>query len=224
MNSKWIPQRLRIILLREAINSTYSKNFINLRGGLDQYSTKSSLLQVISESKLKLAKLDQFFVSRQGFITRNPDSKVIALISNTSDFTKPLQEFVSREPGRELTVLDLGQIKQSDSKRVFSRALLNARSLEPELFQLLESEGWDKTLRMSDTWFVDWCLDNAVIFSNLKPAGKKLIIRIHRFDAFSWYGHLVDWSQVDGLVFVSRTIQSIFLRFMGRKLNGFHGC
>jgi hypothetical protein len=52
----------------------------------------------------------------------------------------------------------------------------------------------------------------------LKPKEKKLIIRVHRFDAFSWCGHLVDWSKVDGLVFVSKSIQSVFWEIHGLKV------
>lgn len=220
INSNKVSQRLKIILLREAINSTYSTNFINAPEGLAHSAFRGSLHQIITESKPKLAILERLFVSKSTKISESFESKEITLISNTSDFTTLLSEFICREPGRNVTVVNLGFIKRADPNRIFSKALLKAQSFEFELTQLFEVGGWKTVLQNADTWLVDWCLDNAVIFSNLKPSGKKMIIRIHRYDAFSWYPHLVDWSRVNGLIFVSKTIQLIFYEIHGWKVAG----
>lgn len=54
-----------------------------------------------------------------------------------------------------------------------------------------------------DTVFCEWCCQNAVWHSNNKRAGTKLIVRLHRFEAFREFPALVNWDNVDALIVVS---------------------
>jgi hypothetical protein len=108
--------------------------------------------------------------------------------------------------------------KSSDRRLIFSRYLLNAEEKEKEIYNILGPTGVTEKLFNSDTWIIDWCTENAVIFSQIKPKKTKLIIRIHRYDAFSWYAFLVKWENVDGLIFVSDTIRRIFTELHGENI------
>lgn len=57
--------------------------------------------------------------------------------------------------------------------------------------------------RTVDTVFCEWCCQNAVWHSNNKRAGTKLIVRLHRFEAFRDFPSLVNWEAVDALIVVS---------------------
>ncbi len=54
-----------------------------------------------------------------------------------------------------------------------------------------------------DTVFCEWCCQNAVWHSNNKRAGTRLIVRLHRFEAFRDFPALVNWDNVDALIVVS---------------------
>ena len=54
-----------------------------------------------------------------------------------------------------------------------------------------------------DTVFCEWCCANAVWHSRNKRPGTKLIVRLHRFEAFQPFPGRVDWAQVDALIVVS---------------------
>ena len=54
-----------------------------------------------------------------------------------------------------------------------------------------------------DTVFCEWCCENAVWHSANKRAGTKLIVRLHRFEAFLDFPSRVDWANVDALIVVS---------------------
>jgi glycosyltransferase involved in cell wall biosynthesis len=54
-----------------------------------------------------------------------------------------------------------------------------------------------------DTVFCEWCCGNAVWHSNNKRPGTKLIVRLHRFEAFRDFPTLVNWDNVDALIVVS---------------------
>ena len=54
-----------------------------------------------------------------------------------------------------------------------------------------------------DTVFCEWCCQNAVWHSNNKRPGTRLIVRLHRFEAFREFPGLVKWANVDALIVVS---------------------
>lgn len=54
-----------------------------------------------------------------------------------------------------------------------------------------------------DTVFCEWCCENAVWHSRNKRPGTKLIVRLHRFEAFQPFPGRVDWDKVDALIVVS---------------------
>ncbi|MFN4173273.1 MAG: glycosyltransferase family 4 protein, partial [Pseudorhodobacter sp.] len=54
-----------------------------------------------------------------------------------------------------------------------------------------------------DTVFCEWACGNAVWHSRNKRPGTKLIVRLHRFEAFRDFPKQVDWNAVDALIVVS---------------------
>ena len=76
----------------------------------------------------------------------------------------------------------------------------------------LSWETWSSTVKpdgrpmvpaKADTVFCEWCCQNAVWHSNNKRPGTKLIVRLHRFEAFRDFPALVNWNNVDALIVVS---------------------
>jgi len=59
----------------------------------------------------------------------------------------------------------------------------------------------------ADTVFVEWCLVQAALFTAIDPGTTRIIIRLHLFEAFTMFPHLVDLSRVDDLVFVSDALR-----------------
>jgi glycosyltransferase involved in cell wall biosynthesis len=73
-------------------------------------------------------------------------------------------------------------------------------------------ETWSSTVKPArqphvpadvDTVFCEWCCQNAVWHSNNKRPGTKLIVRLHRFEAFRDFPNLVHWDNIDALIVVS---------------------
>jgi glycosyltransferase involved in cell wall biosynthesis len=58
-------------------------------------------------------------------------------------------------------------------------------------------------LKDADAIFCEWCCEQAVWWSRHKRAGQTLIVRLHRFEAFTDSPRSVDWSAVDHLIVVS---------------------
>lgn len=54
-----------------------------------------------------------------------------------------------------------------------------------------------------DTVLCEWACENAVWHSHNKRPGTKLIVRLHRFEAFRDFPERIDWDAVDALIVVS---------------------
>lgn len=76
----------------------------------------------------------------------------------------------------------------------------------------LDWEVWKSTVKSEkppkvpahvDTVFCEWCCQNAVWHSKNKRPGTKLIVRLHRFEAFREFPDQMNWANVDALIVVS---------------------
>ncbi|WP_236648123.1 glycosyltransferase family 1 protein [Micromonospora sicca] len=78
------------------------------------------------------------------------------------------------------------------------------------------AEAWGEHLAWADTVFVDWCNLPAAMLTTIDPGTTRVIVRLHSFEAFSWWPHLADWSRVDDLVFVSEHLRDLTLAAVPR--------
>ena len=75
----------------------------------------------------------------------------------------------------------------------------------------------DEALGDSDTVWVEWGQRAAVAASLLPDRSRRTVVRLHSFEAFTVFPHLVDWSAVDDLVFVGPHIRDLLVP----RLRGF---
>jgi len=61
----------------------------------------------------------------------------------------------------------------------------------------------------ADVVFVDWCAALAVLFSMIDPGPTRIVVRLHSFEAFTAWPHLVDFSRVDDVIFVSDHLRDL---------------
>ena len=66
-----------------------------------------------------------------------------------------------------------------------------------------------------DTVFCEWACENAVWHSHNKRPGTRLIVRLHRFEAFRDFPERVKWAAVDALIVVSDHFRDMLARDYG---------
>ncbi|MGV9580718.1 glycosyltransferase family 4 protein [Streptomyces sp. NPDC003509] len=64
-------------------------------------------------------------------------------------------------------------------------------------------------LDWADVVFVEWCTAAAAFLTLVDPGTTRVVVRLHSFEAFSYWPHLVDFSRVDDLVFVSEHLRDL---------------
>ncbi|WP_038841076.1 glycosyltransferase [Salinispora arenicola] len=67
-------------------------------------------------------------------------------------------------------------------------------------------------LDWADTLFVDWCIAAAAITTLVDPGDTRVLVRLHSFEAFSFWPHLIDFSRVDDMIFVSSHLRDLTCR------------
>ncbi len=72
-----------------------------------------------------------------------------------------------------------------------------------------------EVLEVSETIICEWCCANAVWYSKNKPQGKRLIIRLHRFEAFTDYPSRIEIENVDKVIVVSQFFKELLIRSYG---------
>ncbi|OZV80971.1 hypothetical protein CA850_12485 [Micromonospora echinospora] len=92
------------------------------------------------------------------------------------------------------------------------------RRVEPVVEHLLtgasahgdQVETWLRPqLDWADVLFVDWCVATAALVTLVDPGTTRVVLRLHSFEALSFWPHLVDFSRVDDVVFVSDHLREL---------------
>ncbi|MDT8326465.1 MAG: glycosyltransferase [Roseovarius sp.] len=86
----------------------------------------------------------------------------------------------------------------------------------------VKPEGRPQVPEAIDTIFCEWCCENAVWHSNNKRPGTKLIVRLHRFEAFRGFPGRVNWGNVDALIVVSDWFRDQMIEKHGVKPERIH--
>ncbi|WBB71770.1 glycosyltransferase [Micromonospora sp. WMMD1128] len=124
-------------------------------------------------------------------------------------FLDLIRRHFDERPDVELRFLDPGE----DGTHV---PLLNNRRAMAQQILAGDTTYGDKVtewlapqVEWADVVFVDWCAALAVLFSLLDPGSTRVIVRLHSFEAFAVWPHLVDFSRVDDLIFVSDHLRDL---------------
>jgi glycosyltransferase involved in cell wall biosynthesis len=79
---------------------------------------------------------------------------------------------------------------------------------DPEVTTILEQE-LRPHLDWADVAFVDWCTGLAARLTAVDPGDTRIIVRLHSFEAFARWPHIIDFSRVDDLVLVSDIVRDV---------------
>jgi glycosyltransferase involved in cell wall biosynthesis len=141
-----------------------------------------------------------------------PAGRPLRLLVTTSandNFLGPVLERYRDRPGVELRFLDL-----ADSPALKRLAWAGRRMMEyrlggdplygAQLEQLLRPH-----LDWADTVFLDWCAGPAAMFGAIDPGETRIVVRLHSYEAFTRWPHLVDFSRIDDLVHVAPHVRDL---------------
>ena len=142
---------------------------------------------------------------------------VLVLADSDHRFSRPLIDAMKAiDSTLDFTVRTLddiaGSSKSSWPLRPFEQ--IQARSKDADTMNV--SEAWYRTLLEAvegfDVVWVEWCQRTAVLVSLLDLPHANVVIRLHSFEAFTVFPHLLKTSGINSLVTVSPALHSLINR------------
>jgi len=137
--------------------------------------------------------------------------------SGASIIAKVLGEASSQaEPAKPVAL----RVSSHDNKFLFR--FLDHAAHDPRL--TLRRETWRgiseaggalERTQSGEAIFCEWCGENAVWHSHNKPKGARLIVRLHRFEAYRDFPARVNWPAVDRLIVVSQHFKEMMIKAHG---------
>ncbi len=97
--------------------------------------------------------------------------------------------------------------------RTFITSIIEAlkRDHEVRLFDGDTVDQMRELMTWADVAWFEWC-DNLVIAATRLPKVCRIVCRLHSYEAFTDMPSQVDWTKVDRLIFVNRSVEEIFRR------------
>ncbi|XUZ95730.1 glycosyltransferase [Streptomyces araujoniae] len=135
--------------------------------------------------------------------------RLLVTTYSNANFLHPIRERYADHPGVEIRFLDL---KEDEALRPLARGgqrmMEHALGGAPALGEQTEA-ALRPHLEWADTVFVDWCTNAAALFTLADPGTTRIVVRLHSYEAFTLWPHLVAWDRVDDVVFVGDHLRDL---------------
>ncbi len=132
--------------------------------------------------------------------------RLLFVSRGNENFLGTIRERYTQDPNFEVRTLDLLADPEKQALVRIPLLLKHVLGGDPAYADAIQ-EWFAPHLEWADTVFVEWCLVQAALFSAIDPGTTRIIVRLHLFEAFTMFPHLVDMSRVDDLVFVSEPLR-----------------
>jgi hypothetical protein len=142
----------------------------------------------------------------------NPQGRPLRLLIATlinDHFLSEIKQHYESLPGVEVRFLDLNESPGHQWLNRSGLAIMEHALGGPSSFPSEAEDRLRPHMEWADTVFIDWCLSPAAMFTVNDPGTTRIIIRLHSMEVFSLWPHLVDFSRVDDVVFVSDHLRDL---------------
>ena len=141
----------------------------------------------------------------------HPERPVRLLVATriNADFLTEIRDHFGAHPGFEMRFVDFAEAHELDrfAKRP-ERIVLQTLAAKPRLPAVAE-EVFREHLDWADVVLVEWCTALAALLTQLDPRDTRIVVRMHSYEAFTLWPHLIDMSRVDDMVFVSDHLRDL---------------
>ena len=137
--------------------------------------------------------------------------RLLFLTRDNEYFLTTIRDRYAADPGFQVRSFDLATDPEHDVLTRQVAKLIGHRLAGTSVYGTAVREWLTPLVAWADTVFVDWCLMPAALLTLVDPGTTRIIVRLHSYEAFTVFPHLVDFSRVDDLVFVSEPLRDFTL-------------
>ncbi|MFI1012936.1 glycosyltransferase family 1 protein [Streptomyces sp. NPDC020965] len=139
----------------------------------------------------------------------NRPLRLLVTTSANDNFLKMLLKRYEDHPDVELRYLDLAASTAMKRLSWAGRRMIENRLGGDALYAEQVEQMMRPHLDWADTVFLDWCVAPAVMLTTIDPGTTRIVVRLHSYEAFTRWPHLVDFSRIDDLVYVADHVQDL---------------
>lgn len=144
------------------------------------------------------------------------DRRILICPGSYPQFAEPVTADLRERA--HVTVETLNWQGRSDAVGLGVRGELVEARLRQAMGERIQDEALLARFQGVDCVFIDWADRGAILALMHVPEGARVTLRIHSMDALSPWVHLIDWSVVDDLVFVSDHLRDVVARLIDDRL------
>jgi glycosyltransferase involved in cell wall biosynthesis len=126
-----------------------------------------------------------------------------------ADFLGEIRAHFGSHDGFEMRFVDFADVHELDRfAKNPDKIVFQALAGKPGLPKVAEA-AFREHLDWADVVFVEWCTALAALLTQADPRDTRVVVRMHSYEAFTLWPHLMDFSRVDDLVFVSEHLRDL---------------
>ncbi|MEV6164088.1 glycosyltransferase family 1 protein [Streptomyces sp. NPDC052052] len=135
--------------------------------------------------------------------------RLLVATTANANFLHLIRSHYGASPDVELRFLDMAEHPGMQRLNGAAQRHIEHRLGGDPLFAHAAEQQLRPYLDWADTVFVDWCVAPAALFTAIDPGDTRIIVRLHSYEAFSRWPHMMDFSRVDDLVFVADHVRDL---------------
>ena len=126
-----------------------------------------------------------------------------------ADFLGEIREHFGSHDGFEMRFVDFAEAHELDRfAKNPDKIVFQTLAGKPGLPKAAE-EAFREHLEWADVVLVEWCTALAALLTQVDPGDTRIVVRMHSYEAFTLWPHLMDFSRVDDMVFVSDHLRDL---------------
>jgi glycosyltransferase involved in cell wall biosynthesis len=137
-------------------------------------------------------------------------TRVLLLTRGNANFLGEIERHLSDHPDFEVRLVDTGSEAPQLTRYGRDVTLLAERILtEPEALAEEVHAHLGEVIDWADVVHIEWCTMLSAVVPPTVPPDKRVVVRLHSYEAFAVWPHLVDFSAVDDLLLVSHHLREL---------------
>ncbi|MEU3001764.1 glycosyltransferase family 1 protein [Streptomyces sp. NPDC006995] len=135
--------------------------------------------------------------------------RLLVATTSNANFLHLIRSHYEANPDVELRFLDMAEHPGMKRLNGAAQRHVEYRLGGEPLFAHAAEQQLRPYLDWADTVFVDWCVAPAALFTVVDPGETRIIVRLHSYEAFTRWPHMMDFSRIDDMVFVADHIRDL---------------
>lgn len=136
-------------------------------------------------------------------------ARIIVATHGNTNFVGQLSDHLVEHPDAEIRTLDLAGVGKAATLARDPRRMLAALLADEGPAFTLAEKSLREHLEWADVLFIDWVTPLVRLLTMVDPGTTRIVVRLHSYEAFTPWPHLLDLSRIDDFVFVSDHLKDL---------------